>query len=729
MNTQNKNDMTKGAGRGSNHTLLYVFMVAALLFAIINEMYRDKVEGEALTRAEISGDLRVLSQQLAKNASEAVTGNEQAFDDLTKTRNQFEQKVNLLNNGSPAEGLPPFKGKDLQEATKLWREVESHTKTLIDSRETVVALHGVAEQLTEVIPSLQYEYQNVVDILLEANASRTQVWLATRQSHYAERITKNLQKVLQGGSRAQEAAESFGYDIDTFDQTLQGMLEGDELMGLSRVSIPEARNALEEIDKLFQDVKTNRDFIIDKTPELNKVHEASDQVFVQTSTLLIQAEDLRNNFNKAASSPGWLGAWQSSAVAIVAFLCLTLVYYLQNRRAERARRHEAEKLAENEKEQNERNQQAIIRLLDEIEGLADGDLTTNATVTEDFTGAIADAMNYTIDQLRSLVATIHSAVSQVSTAANETQATALELAQASKNQAQEITGAGAAINEMAVSIEQVSTNAAESASVAEKSVTIAKKGGEVVRNTITGMDAVREQIQETSKRIKRLGESSQEIGDIVSLINDISEQTNILALNAAIQAAMAGEAGRGFAVVADEVQRLAERSTNATKQIEALVKAIQTDTNEAVISMEETTSQVVQGAQLAQDAGVALEEIEKVSADLADLIQNISNAARQQAASAGHVSNTMNVIQEITNQTSEGTQHTATQISALAKLSDELGAAVSGFKLPDSYQSMMTGVGQAIGGHELPQDGDDDIEIEHDDMDIDMEDEQMETAR
>ena len=258
----------------------------------------------------------------------------------------------------------------------------------------------------------------------------------------------------------------------------------------------------------------------------------------------------------------------------------------------------------------------------------------------------------------------------------------MHLAEASEHQAQEIAGASAAVNEMAVSIDQVSANAAESSAVAERSVAIANKGNEVVQNTITGMDTIREQIQDTSKRIKRLGESSQEIGDIVSLINDIADQTNILALNAAIQASMAGDAGRGFAVVADEVQRLAERSSAATKQIEALVKTIQTDTNEAVISMEQTTSEVVRGARLAQDAGVALEEIEKVSTSLAALIQNISNAARQQASSAGHISNTMNVIQEITSQTSAGTTATARSIGDLAAQAESMRQSVDGFTLP-----------------------------------------------
>lgn len=333
--------------------------------------------------------------------------------------------------------------------------------------------------------------------------------------------------------------------------------------------------------------------------------------------------------------------------------------------------------------QNERNQAAILQLLDEIADLAEGDLSIHASVTENFTGAIADSINFAIDQMRGLVSNINHLSVQVAKAASETQTTASNLASAAENQAKQIGAASHAINEMAVSIDHVSSNAAESAAVADRAVEIANKGADVVQDTITGMDTIRGQIQETSKRIKRLGESSQEIGDIVSLINDIADQTNILSLNAAIQASMAGDAGRGFAVVADEVQRLAERSSAATKQIAALVKTIQTDTNEAVISMEQTTSEVVNGAKRAQDAGVALEEIENVSTSLAELIQNISNAARQQAASAGHVSNTMNVIQEITVQTVSATEQTASSIGNLAKMANEMRESVEGFKLPE----------------------------------------------
>jgi twitching motility protein PilJ len=334
-------------------------------------------------------------------------------------------------------------------------------------------------------------------------------------------------------------------------------------------------------------------------------------------------------------------------------------------------------------DENARNQEAIMRLLDEMGDLAEGDLTVRATVSEDFTGSIADSINVTVDSLRGLVKTINDTSRQISASVHETEEIAEQLALASEAQSSDITTASQAINAMSESMNEVSDEASESSKVAMQSVQIAKKGGVAVKRTMDGMDTIREHIQETSKRIKRLGESSQEIGDIVELINDIAEQTNILALNASIQAAMAGEAGRGFAVVADEVQRLAERSANATKQIEALVKTIQADTNEAVISMEKSTTGVVNGAQVAEDAGGALEEIENVSEQLAGLIQTISVSARQQAGAAAEMSTTMKGIQDVTTQMAAGTGKTSGSIGNLSRLAQDLDKSVTGFKLPE----------------------------------------------
>jgi twitching motility protein PilJ len=341
-----------------------------------------------------------------------------------------------------------------------------------------------------------------------------------------------------------------------------------------------------------------------------------------------------------------------------------------------------ERMAREQAEQNERNQQAILRLLDEMGSLADGDLTVEATVTEDITGTIADSFNFAIEELRKLVATVNETALMVDTATKQTENTAAHLAKAADNQAREINAATESIVSMAASIEEVSGNAERSSDVARHSVEVAHKGGEAVRRTIDGMNAIRETIQETSKRIKRLGESSQEIGNIVELINDIAEQTNILALNASIQASMAGEAGRGFAVVADEVQRLAERSTNATKQIEVLVRTIQADTNEAVVSMERSTTDVVSGALIAENAGAALDEIEQVSNQIASLVHNISGSARQQAGAAADVTRRTTRLKEIGEQTGKATSATAASIAKLSQLATELRKTVEGFALP-----------------------------------------------
>jgi len=335
----------------------------------------------------------------------------------------------------------------------------------------------------------------------------------------------------------------------------------------------------------------------------------------------------------------------------------------------------------------ERDQQGILRLMDELGSLADGDLTVEASVTEDITGAVADSINYAVDALRDLVVTIDGTASQVDRAAQQTQVTANKLSEVSANQSDQVIQANDAINSITQSIKEVSSNAETSSDVAQQSVQLANKGGEAVKRTIQGMNSIRETIQETSKRIKRLGESSQEIGNIVGLINDIAEQTNILALNASIQASMAGEAGRGFAVVADEVQRLAERATDATRQIETLVKTIQTDTHEAVSSMEQSTSQVVSGARLAENAGQALGEIQTVSTKISGLVNSISKASHSQAAEATSVIKTMEVLRKYSTQTAGGASVTSTNVTKLADLAKELRNSVSGFTLPDGEVS------------------------------------------
>jgi twitching motility protein PilJ len=404
--------------------------------------------------------------------------------------------------------------------------------------------------------------------------------------------------------------------------------------------------------------------------ELEKAYVVNDNL---TGTLAVA---LKNESTKTLDNTNALLRNFLIGLALLAAGIIAAIYFFGVRQAKTI--DSAVMMLEND---GQANQMAVLNLLDEMGDLADGDLTVRAEVRENITGAIADSINYTIDSLRDLVTGINRASEQVNTATGQAQATSDKLLSAAEKQSTQITETTDAVTNMTRSILQVSSNASQASQVAQRSLQAATLGSQAVQNTIAGMNGIREQIQETSKRIKRLGESSQEIGEIVELISDITEQTNILALNAAIQAASAGEAGRGFTVVAEEVQRLAERSSEATKQIGAIVKTIQTDTNSAVAAMERSTEGVVEGARLSDAAGKALTEIETVSNSLARLIQSISTATEAQTEVASTVTRNMQQIQEITSQTTQGTKLTAESVGQLTKLAEELRDSVAGFKL------------------------------------------------
>ncbi len=329
-------------------------------------------------------------------------------------------------------------------------------------------------------------------------------------------------------------------------------------------------------------------------------------------------------------------------------------------------------------------QQAVLRLLDEMSSLADGDLTMRATVTEDVTGAIADAVNFAVDALRALVMRMDVTSHRLTGFALSADQRVSHLANSSAKQAHEITIATSAIATMTQSIQKVSRNAASSAEVARKSLEISQAGARTVRATIADMVSIREQIQATSKRLKRLGESTQEVGDIVRLMNDIAEQTNILALNASIQftASQMGT-NSGFRLLADEMQQLAQQAAGASRKIDVLIRTMQADTHEVMASMEETTAKVVNGARNAESAGAALDEVENVSVGLARLIGNISDAAGKQADMAGRVGATMQAIQNITVQTVQYSNETKALIADLNATAADLRGAIADFKLGD----------------------------------------------
>ncbi|WP_426977219.1 methyl-accepting chemotaxis protein [Acinetobacter johnsonii] len=639
------------------------FCIVLAIFLLLYLFYNVPRNNE-FTRS--LGELRLLSQTISRQATEATaSGTPEAIKKLTESQKSFAENLETV--------------KDIHASTDALREVDAQWKKVSENIDLIASQQKIINQLydtniaiSESIPGIQAEYNLMVDQMARQNVPANQVVIAKNQVFIAERILRSIGSVLTGSDNSRESADDFSSDIETFASYLNAQLNGSADLGVERINDPEMRDSLTSIQSEYDDVlKSAAATVLKNSSQIVKVRQASSSIFEQSDALL-------SNLNKLSGGTGLAIAIPALGLILALIAFLFCVFKLLVLRGESDK-----KRVSRLQDEYDRNQNAILRLLDEIADLADGDLRSYATVSEDFTGAIADSINFAIDQLRDLVSRITETSQEVAQYTASTQGITNQLAEASEHQAQEIAGASAAINEMAMSIDQVSSNAEESAVVAERSVKIAANGANVVNRSIEGMDIIREQIQETSKRIKRLGESSQEIGNIVALINDIADQTNILALNAAIQASMAGEAGRGFAVVADEVQRLAERSASATKQIETLVKTIQTDTNEAVISMEQTTSEVVRGANLSKDAGVALDEIQNVSGNLAKLIANISDAAKLQSASAGHIATTMNVVQEITSQTTTATFDTARSVSELANMAEALRESVTDFKLPD----------------------------------------------
>ena len=600
--------------------------------------------------------LAALSQVIPSQAARALGGDSAAFDELDTS---VKDIARLRRAGAPGRSAD-------------WQQLESRAAAILAKRADVEAVASAAKSI-ESNANLMVDLSNA---LLDRSGSTAAIQEFQQR---ASRIRQTAASIPAGGESAVSAiAEDLGY-LRNVANALNGQPSDLDIRALNNAAREEA---LVPVISNLSSMEEQSAALVGKVASVSALLATQSELAASAEVLLGSAFGAGPD---TSLLPDFLkNAWIPIVLIGVSILVLLGLLALH------AKSSIFERTAREQGEQNERNQQAILRLLDEMGSLADGDLTVEATVTEDITGTIADSFNFAIEELRKLVKTVNDTALMVDTATKQTENTAAHLARAADNQAKEINAATESIVSMAASIEEVSGNAERSSDVARHSVEVAHKGGEAVRRTIDGMNAIRETIQETSKRIKRLGESSQEIGNIVELINDIAEQTNILALNASIQASMAGEAGRGFAVVADEVQRLAERSTNATKQIEVLVRTIQADTNEAVVSMERSTTDVVGGALLAENAGAALDEIEQVSNQIASLVQNISSSARQQAGSAADVTRRTTRLREIGDQTGKATTATAASISKLSELATQLRKTVEGFALPAEMMQAST---------------------------------------
>jgi twitching motility protein PilJ len=636
-----------------------------------------------------TGQALMQSQRLAKSVLQALVGTPQAFPEVREAADVLVKNVHGLRDGSRETDLNIASGavQDLLEPVlPLVDKAEKNARTILAQEKVLTqvgqALRAINKQSTDMLELAE----TVVALKLQANAPAAEVSAAGQLVMLTQRIGKSANESLTVQGVSPEAVFLLGKDLNTFREISAGLLDGNPDLHLAASKDGQQRERLQSLQTVYEAVRNQGTAILSNLQGLVAAREAQSAIIADSEPLRTGLEKVQDRLS-VGGGIGWtnlllLGA--SLLLGTVGGVGLLLVFtHDQRQRAYVAEEQRllAERQEREAKRVNDANQAAILRLMNELQSVAEGDLTQQATVTEDITGAIADSVNYTVEELRSLVSQVQGTAARVTDTTQQVETTSTELLAASDEQLREIRETGEAVLQMASRIQRVSGQAQQSAEVARQSLSAASSGLSAVLDTITGMNTIREQIQDTSKRIKRLGESSQEIGEITELISDITEQTNVLALNAAIQAASAGEAGRGFSVVAEEVQRLAERSGDATRQIAALVRTIQTDTADAVMAMERSTQGVVIGAKLSDNAGTALTEIDRVSRRLAELIEEISAQARREAESANVVAENIQHIFAVTEQTGEGTRSTAQLVRQLSRIAEELRQSVARFKI------------------------------------------------
>jgi twitching motility protein PilJ len=641
--------------------VLAVMLGLSLLLLGVATLVGLNQSRQAAQQLSATGQSLMQSQRLAKSMSQALVGDVKAFPDVAQSSQVLVKSVRGLMAGDGELRLDALAASEqplLEKVVPLVDRAEKSAATVMAQQKVLTQASDALRLINRRSSDLLALAEAVSALKVLQNAPATEIAAAGRLAMLAQRIGKSSIEFLTMDGVRPEAISLLDKDLNSFQEIAVGLLNGSSALRLAAAVDAQTREHLNALTKLHEDTRTQVTTIMGNFAGLVAVRDARVTILADSEELRRNLEELQTALSSRTGFGGAVIATLIVSVWLALWSAIGLMYVQLNDSRQRQKAAEA--------------QQAKAQ---------EGDLTQEATVTEDITGAIADSVNYTVEELRLLVGNVQNTAARVAQTTAEVDITSTELLAASNEQLSEIRDTGRSVLDMAARINEVSTQAQESADVARQSLQAAEVGLQAVQNAIGGMNSIRDQIQETSKRIKRLGESSQEIGEITELISDITEQTNVLALNAAIQAASAGDAGRGFSVVAEEVQRLAERSADATRQIATLVKAIQTDTQDAVGAMERSTQGVVEGAKLSDNAGTALTEIDQVSRRLADLLGQISDATSREADLANEVAGNIQHIFAVTEQTGEGTKSTAAQVRELSKMAEELRQSVARFRI------------------------------------------------
>ncbi|MDE1886381.1 MAG: type IV pili methyl-accepting chemotaxis transducer N-terminal domain-containing protein, partial [Xanthomonadaceae bacterium] len=421
-----------GKERAGANTLLVVLLVAAIVVAVLDFGWLTYNASQDAKASALVTKIQVLSQQVSTVANAAAGGNIDAFKSLEQTRNTIDDLLNKLSKGDKTTGMQGYGdvagvAKEIADLDKAWQPLNTNATKILDSKEQVLNSTAVAADFNSKMPVLNSRMDEVVKILTDKNGSPSQVMISSREMLLADRMQRRVQTIVQGGEEAQSAADGLQRDAQFYGAVLAGLISGNPDLNIRAMDNPNARQILTDMNKQWTDLVSDPvKKLLDSASALQDVKQAADQTSIDSQTMLLKADPVSVRLGELQSKRVFPNLLIGVIAAIAAIVLVFLMIFSQIR-SQRQRYQVTAEL-------NQRNQEAILRLLDEMGSLAEGDLTVKATVTEDFTGAIADSVNFAVEALRSLVTTINATALHVSTSAQATQATAMHLAEAAEHQ-------------------------------------------------------------------------------------------------------------------------------------------------------------------------------------------------------------------------------------------------------------------------------------------------------